>query len=173
MPSDYFNKLTDTDTGSIIAYLKSLPPVDNERTRVEINLAARILLDLGLFGDVVRAAKIDFRAARPRPPHDSGEYLVEIGGCTFCHGSGLTGGQGPEPGAPPGTDLTATGPLSRWSSSDFRSTMRNGVNPQGYVINPKYMPWLGYRNMTDSELEEIWLYLRSLSGRSKMATNYE
>jgi mono/diheme cytochrome c family protein len=166
MPSDYFNKLTDADTGAIIAYLKTLPPVDNERTRVEIKSPARILISLGVFGDLVRAAKIDFRAPRPPAPNDEGAYLVEIGGCTFCHGIGLMGGQGPEPGAPRGTDLTRTGPLSQWSFLDFRKTMRNGVDPRGHAIDPKFMPWLGYRNMTDAELNAIWLYLRSLNARN-------
>jgi mono/diheme cytochrome c family protein len=165
MPSDYFNKMSDADTGAIIAYLKSLPPVDNQRTRVEINLLARFLIDLGVLGDLVRADKIDFQAPRPRPSNNQGEYLVEVGGCTFCHGPGLTGGQGPEPGAPRGTDLTVRGPLSRWSLSDFKNTMRNGVDPQGRAINPKYMPWLAYRNMTDAELQAIWLYLQSLPVR--------
>jgi mono/diheme cytochrome c family protein len=165
MPSDYFNKISDADMGAIIAYLKSLPPVDNERTRVEINLPARLLIDLGVFGDLVRAAKIDFRAARPQQSSDGGEYLVEVGGCTFCHGPGLSGGQGPEPGAPHGTDLTAHGPLGHWSLTDFRDTMRSGVDPQGHAINPKYMPWLAYRHMTDEEMDAIWLYLRSLSVR--------
>ena len=119
MPSDYFNRISDADLGAIIAYLQSLPPVDNERTAVEINFAARLLIDLGMFGDVVRAARIDFRAPRPPPPADPGAYLVTLGGCTFCHGPHLTGGQGPEPGAPGGPDLTAGGPLSRWSLADF------------------------------------------------------
>ena len=30
MPSEAFNKFSDHDLGAIIAYLKSLPPVDNE-----------------------------------------------------------------------------------------------------------------------------------------------
>jgi mono/diheme cytochrome c family protein len=167
MPSDYFNKISDADLGATIGYLKSLPPVGNERTRVEINLPARLLIDLGVFGDLVRAAKIDFQAPRPQPPNNPGEYLVDVGGCTFCHGQGLTGGQGPEPGAPAGTDLTASGPLSRWSLADFRNTMRNGVDPQGHTINPKYMPWLAYRNMTDDEMQAIWMYLRSLPAGSK------
>src|SRR5581483_2871131 len=109
MPSDYFNKISDADLGAIIGYLKTLPPVDNTRTHVEINPLARFLIDLGVFGDLVRASKIDFQTPRPQPPKSQGEYLVAVGGCTFCHGSGLTGGQGPEPGAPPGTDLTAHG----------------------------------------------------------------
>ena len=77
MPSDYFNRISDADLGAMIAYLKSLPPVDNERTAVEINFAARLMIDLGMFGDVVRAARIDFRAPRPPPPTDPGAYLVD------------------------------------------------------------------------------------------------
>jgi mono/diheme cytochrome c family protein len=173
MPSDYFNKLSDAELGAVIAYVKSLPPVDNERTRVEINLPARILIDLGAFGDLVRAAKIDFRSPRPSPPSSEGEYLVDVGGCTFCHGAGLAGGQGPEPGAPTGTDLTAAGPTAHWSFAEFRQTIRNGVDPRGRAINPKYMPWLAYRKMTDAELQAIWLYLRSLSDRPHVTSNHE
>lgn len=167
MPSDYFNKISDTDLGAMIAYLKTLPPVDNNRTHVEINPLARFLIDVGAFGDLVRAAKIDFRAPRPKPPRSPGEYLVEVGGCTFCHGLGLTGGQGPEPGAPPGTNLTARGPLARWSFSDFSKTMRTGIDPRGHAVNPKFMPWLAYRNMTDAELQQIWAYLLSLPASDK------
>jgi mono/diheme cytochrome c family protein len=161
MPSDYFNKITDEDLGDIIGYLKTLPPVDNERTHVEINLPARMLVDLGVLGDLVRAAKIDFNAPRPAPPANQARYVVDVGGCTFCHGAALTGGQGPEPGAPNGPNLTASGPMSHWSFTDFKNTMRNGVTPQGHGINPKFMPWLAYRNMTDAELQSIWDYLRT------------
>lgn len=162
MPSDYFYTITDADLGAIIAYLKSLPPVDNTRTHVEINLPARILIDWGVLGDLVRAANIDFRAPRPDPPASEGEYLAGVGGCTFCHGQGMRGGQGPEPGAPAGTNLTSHGPLAKWNFSDFRDTIRNGVTPDHHPIDPKFMPWLAYRNMTDGELKAIWTYLRTL-----------
>jgi mono/diheme cytochrome c family protein len=162
MPSDYFNRISDADLGAIIAYLRSLRRVDNERTAVEINLPARLLIDLGVFGDVVRAARIDFHASRPAAPSDPGAYLVALGGCTFCHGPALAGGQGPEPGAPGGPDLTSAGPLSRWSLAEFVAAMRTGITPDGRAIAPKYMPWLGYRNMTDEELGQIWGFLLSL-----------
>ena len=171
MPSDYFNRISDAELGAIIAYLRSLPPVDNERTAVEINFAARLMIDLGMFGDVVRAARIDFRAQRPKPTADPGAYLVALGGCTFCHGPQLTGGQGPEPGAPGGPDLTPGGPLSRWSLADFITAIRLGLTPEGHAIQPKYMPWLGYRNMTDDELRSIWRYLRSLPSATRADTS--
>ncbi len=171
MPSDYFNQISDADLGAMIAYLQSLPPVDNDRTAVEINFTARLMIDLGVFGDVVRAARIDFRARRPPPTAGPGAYLVAVGGCTFCHGPQLTGGQGPEPGAPGGPDLTSGRPLSSWSLADFLATMRLGLNPEGHQIQPKYMPWLGYRNTTDDELRSIWRYLRSLPSASRADTS--
>ncbi len=162
MPSDYYNQISDPDLGAIIAYLQGLPPVANQRTAVEINLIPRALIDFGVFGDVVRAARIDPRAKRLPPPSAPGAYLVALGGCTFCHGPGLTGGLGPEPGAPGAPNLTANGPLRSWSLAEFEATMRGGVTPGGHAIEPRYMPWLGYRDMTDQELAAIWRYLRSV-----------
>lgn len=162
MPSDYFNAITDADLGAMIGFLKALPPVDNERTRVEINLAPRLLIDTGVLGGMVRAAQIDMTAPRRPPSADPGAYLVQLGGCTFCHGAGLHGGQGPEPGAPGGQNLTASGPMAHWSQADFITTMRSGTTPEGHAIAGKYMPWMGYRNMTDDELEAIWSYLRTI-----------
>lgn len=162
MPSDYFNAITDADLGAMIAFLKVLPPVDNERTHVEINLLPRLLIDTGVLGGMVRAAMIDMTAPRRPPPADPGAYLVKLGGCTFCHGADLRGGQGPEPGAPAGQDLTVSGPMAAWSQADFIATMRSGVTPDQHTIAGKYMPWMGYRGMTDGELASIWSYLRLL-----------
>src|SRR5262249_55910936 len=86
MPVDHYYHLTDEDLGAVIAYLKSLPPVDNERTALQLNPLARLLIDLGIFGDVVRTARIEHTAPRPPRPADDGAYLIAVAGCTFCHG---------------------------------------------------------------------------------------
>lgn len=158
MPSDHYNQISDPDLGAIVAYLLVLPPVDNERTAVELNPLARLLIALGAFGEVNRTARIDFSAPRAPPSSDRGAYLVAVGGCTFCHGLHLTGSQGPEPGAPPAPDLTAGGRLRLWSLADFSASIRNGIGADGHAINPRYMPWLGYRSMTDAELAAIWRF---------------
>ena len=158
MPSDHYNAISDADLGAMIAYLRVVPPVDNERTSVELNPLARLLIAAGMFGQVNRTALIDFSVPRAQAPRNMGAYLVDVGGCTFCHGSRLTGSQGPEPGAPPAPDLTAGGPLQHWTLTDFTTSMRNGLGSDGHAINPKYMPWLGYRRMTDLELAAIWQF---------------
>src|SRR4029453_16666858 len=98
-----------------------LPPVDNERTALELTLLARTMIDLGFSGPVVRAAQLDHSAAAPAPPENPGAYLVEIGGCTFCHGAALTGGRGLEPGAPPGPAPTRA---SRIGAAGFAAFAR-------------------------------------------------
>ena len=158
MPSDHYNAISDADLGAVIAYVKSVPAVANERTSVELNFMARLLIGTGLFGEGNRTAIIDFAAPRSRMQPDAGAYLVDVGGCSFCHGRDLTGSQGPEPGAPPAPNLTASGPLQRWTSTEFMMSIRNGLASDGHAIDPKYMPWLGYRRMTDQELIDIWRF---------------
>src|SRR5574342_379505 len=47
MPSRFFYYLSDEDLGALIAYLKSLPPVDNELPRTELGPLGRVMLVLG------------------------------------------------------------------------------------------------------------------------------
>src|SRR5690606_29903099 len=43
MPSSGYNRLSDDDAARIIAYLRSLPPVDNELPRTQVRFLGRIL----------------------------------------------------------------------------------------------------------------------------------
>ena len=162
MPVDHYQHLSDADLGAMIAYYRSLAPVDNERTGLELTLLARTMIDLGLSGPVVRAAQLDHSAPPPSPPREPGAYLVEIGGCTFCHGPALTGGQGLEPGAPPGPALTRGSRIAALGFAAFAAALRTGRAADGHAIDPKFMPWQGYRRMTDDELRSIWAYLQRL-----------
>lgn len=166
MPVDHYRHLRDEDLGALVAYFRSLPPVNNERTRLELTSFARLMIDLGLSGEVVRAAKIDHAAAPVEPPVQEGAYLVQIGGCTFCHGADLAGGQGLEPGAPPGPDLTSSGRAAGRGYNAFVAAMRTGVDGDGHAIDPRFMPWQGYRGMTDEELRAVWAHLQQLPART-------
>jgi mono/diheme cytochrome c family protein len=156
MPSDYYNALTDADLAALIAHLKSLPKVDNTKTALELSLPARLFIDLGIAGPVLRAATIDMNARPWTKPTNPADYLITLGGCTFCHGPDLRGGQGPEPNAPGGPNLRAR----PWSLETFTAALRGGQSPDGHRINPKYMPWLGYAHMTDEDVALIWNRLK-------------
>ena len=162
MPVDHYQHLSDADLGAMIAYYRSMPPVDNERTGLELTLLARTMIDLGLSGAVVRAAQLDHSSRPSSPAPEPGAYLVEIGGCTFCHGPALSGGQGLEPGAPPGPALTRGSRIHALGFDAFATALRTGRAADGHAIDPKFMPWQGYRRMTDDELREIWAYLQRL-----------
>src|SRR5690349_4962477 len=57
MPSNYFRRYSDEDLGDIIAYLKSLPAVDNETRAPHFNLLGNALLGAGAFGDGIIVAE--------------------------------------------------------------------------------------------------------------------
>jgi mono/diheme cytochrome c family protein len=159
MPSNFYNEFSDQDLGDIIAYLKTLPPVDNE-------LPEKRLGPLGRFyvlttPSLLAANVIDHDAARTPPPQPEvsvayGEYLATS--CRFCHGEDLSGGL--EPGA--GLNLTPGGNLGHWSEGEFLQTIRTGVTPDGNELNRELMPWDKIAEMRDEDLKAIWLYLQTL-----------
>jgi mono/diheme cytochrome c family protein len=170
MPSKAFSSLSDEDLGAVIAYVRSVPPVDNETEPIHIKPFGRLLAAMGAFGDVVSAKVIDHDAQRPvsvaaavTPQY--GGYLVDVADCHACHGADLSGGQSGEPGAPPAPDLTPGGELQDWTEADFITALRTGVAPGGRQLSD-YMPWKEYGKMTDNELKAVWAYLRSLPGDS-------
>lgn len=166
MPSNAFYYMSDEDLGALIAYLKTVPPVDNVLDESFLTPASYILSSLGFFGNFISAESIphDIRPPMPEPgvTAEYGLYLVRVGDCSNCHGAALSGGQGPVPDSPPGPNLTPGGTLAGWTPEEFISTIRTGVTPYGRELNPDYMPWNEYQNLSDDELTAILLYLQSL-----------
>ncbi len=167
MPSGDFYYFSDGDLGEIIAYAKSVPPVDNETTAYTLTPMARMLVAAGAFGDILNAETIDHTGPRPAAPEPGvtlayGEYLVNTAGCRTCHGVELSGGDPSDPESPPGPNLTPGGELGFWAEADFINTLRTGVTPAGRHLNPEFMPWESIAKLTDDELKAIWLFLRSL-----------
>ncbi len=166
MPSEFFNRISDADLGAIIAYLKSLAPVDNDVPKTKLGPLGRVitLLDETL----VPAGMIDHEAMRPQDVAPAvsveyGEYLAIV--CTVCHGDNYAGGSVPGEGSdvPLAPNLTPKGALSSWSGEDFASVIRTGTTPAGKKLDSEFMPWLRFLALTDDELEAIWLYLSSLT----------
>lgn len=164
MPSQVFNKISNEDLGAIIAYLKTLPPVDNELAESGLAPLGRILAVFE--GSLLPAALIDHNAPRPPSPvagvtAEYGEYLAGI--CTLCHGERLSGGVVPyDEGGTKAPNITPGGAPGSWTRSQFVDTIRSGINPKGKLLDPEFMPWNRFTQMTGDELDAIWLYLQSL-----------
>lgn len=169
MPSHEFYFLSDEDLGALIAYLKSVPPVDNQPPEISVGPLGRVLFLAGQL-DLVPAEKIDHEAPRPVVPESGvtveyGEYMAV--GCIGCHGPGFSGGPipGVPPEWPPAANLTPGGNPANWSEQDFINTLRSGFTPESKQLNSQYMPWPTYSQMTDDELAAMWLYLQSLPAK--------
>lgn len=166
MPSMLYSQLDGADLSAIIAYVKSVPPVDHVLPQSRLGPIGR-LLTVTAPERILPATGIDHAAPIPTvtPPSmtpEYGRYLAVTGGCTYCHGDNLKGGirEGP-PGTPLSTDLTPAGPMASWSQADFANALRTGQRPDGTTINP-FMPWRSTRLMTDEEIQAVWAYLRTL-----------
>ena len=169
MPAQHLRYLSDDDLAAIIAFLRTLEPVDRETPPPYMGPFARVVVALGLAPDLFPAELV---ADAPRVARvveleesvDYGAYLVEVGGCKVCHNAQMTGGFHPLalPGEPEPPNLTPGGRLAIWTSQDFVRTLRTGITREGRVLDPIFMPWPAYSKMKDLELKAIWKYLKSL-----------
>ncbi len=122
------------------------------------------MLGAGLFGDL--PAEAVSHATRVTAPErgvakEYGEYLVNISGCSDCHGPQLNGGKSPDPAQTwISPNLTPGGELASWTEEQFITALRMGITPSGRQLSAA-MPQ-EYRNFYDDELQAIWLYLQSL-----------
>ena len=160
--------LSDDDLGAIIAYLRTLPPVDHETNGQNLSPLGKILLATGQLG-VIPAEVVSHKQNVVSPPAgetiEYGNYLVDISGCVECHGSLLSGGKHPDPSVNlPVPNITPGGELSQWTEKDFITAMRTGNTPQGNQLS-EYMPWKEIGRLNDTELKAMWLYLQSLPAR--------
>ncbi len=167
MPSYHYQLLSDEDLGAIIAYIKSLPPVDFEPREPSIGLFRLfMLLDEELADLILTANKMDYDYAAPETVErevtaEYGEYLAHIA-CTGCHGDDLAGMEPKVPGEIASADLTRDGDLKDYTLADFVLTLRTGMKLNGEKIDDETMPWPRLSRLTDEDIEALWLYLQTL-----------
>jgi mono/diheme cytochrome c family protein len=158
MPAQIFSALTESDMAAVIAYVKTLPPVDREVPSIRVGPMGRLF--------VMREAKLiparivdhtkPLIKAAPVETVARGEHLAGIAGCHGCHNADLTGGGGPPPG---GANITPVG-IGTWTKEDFFRTLRTGRTPDGRTLSESMPRPLG--NMPDEDLDAIWAYLKTV-----------
>jgi mono/diheme cytochrome c family protein len=165
MPSIEYSHLSDADLGALIAYMKSLAPIDRPSEPLRFGPISRMLLATGKMK--LSAELIDHAHLQP-PPVTAG-MTVEYGrylavACVGCHGPNYSGGKidvGP-PDWPPARNLTPhpSGNLAKWTQADFVRAIRDRKRPDGSELNP-VMP-IGFAAMNDEELGALWVFLKTL-----------
>jgi mono/diheme cytochrome c family protein len=178
MPYQFYHGLSDEDTLSLVAYMRSLEPVNNEVRENQFSFIAKALIGLRIVKP--EAAITEKITAPPQGPTvEYGEYLAwHASGCAECHVP-----RSPDTGAidfdrvfggslmsidethfsSAGSNLTpdeVTG-IGTWTKDQFMAAVRTGLRPDGTVLLPM-MPWPWYQQWSEDDLTAVWLYLSSL-----------
>ena len=147
MPAESFAPLTDEDVGRIIAFLKSLPPVDGPGPSVSLGPLGRVGVAVGQFKTV--AALIAETVPPPGATGDEavyGRYLARTI-CAQCHGTSLEGDSNPDFTSP------SLRVVAAYSPEAFAQLMRTGVALGGRNLTTM-SPWARQllSHLTDSEM---------------------
>ena len=176
MPYPNYRFLSEADVRSLVAYMNTLPAVRNYVPRTSITFPTSMFMK-----------SIPTPVTRPIPPVDKdggeiyGEYIVSIAGCETCHTQQKR--SLPDPAmlfaggrvftTPQGSVVSSnitpdkdTG-IGNWDFIRFRDRMHSfrqykdaelpKVGPERFTL----MPFLAYRDLTDHDLEAMFLYLKS------------
>jgi mono/diheme cytochrome c family protein len=167
MPAEFYTTVDINDLADMIAYLKTLPPVDRETLPRALAFMPKVMLGLGVIPatEILPARKIDHAAVPQTAPERAataayGGYLAGV--CAACHGLDFAGMPPNAEGDKPAPNLTPNGQLGKWSETDFLNTLQTGVTPEGTNLDPKQMPWSKIGSADKEDLQAIWLYLQSL-----------
>jgi mono/diheme cytochrome c family protein len=167
MPSEDYNRLTDDDMGSIIAYVKQLPPAPGAASILRLPTPVKVLYAFGAIKDASEKIDHALPPSQPVPTEVSvahGEYVAHT--CMGCHGVRLSGGK--IPGAPPTWPATANltpgkgSVMGRYPNAElFMATLRSGRRPDGSAIST-VMPFNSLKQMNDTDVLALYAYLKTL-----------
>ncbi len=169
MPSTDFQHFSDADLGAVIAYIKSLPPVDSNLPGTQLGPLGRVLLVAGqlplVIAPQIDQAKAGGPAITPAVSAEYGKYMVSVS-CAGCHGEGLSGGHvpGTPPSFPSAANLTPSGEVGAWTEAQFQTAVQTGMTPAGKKLVP-FMPYQTFANLTNDEVQALWLYVHSVPSR--------
>jgi mono/diheme cytochrome c family protein len=181
MPVDWYHGMSDEDVLSVVAYLKSLPAVNNKVPQREPSFVTKALFTFGLM-----KPKDPITAPVSAPPRgvtvEYGGYVARnLAGCADCHtprnlddghfymdslfaGSSFPFGGGEEdPILSFARNITPdeeTG-IGSWTEEQFMNSVTMGLRPDSTVLTP-HMPYAYYKSWTIEDLQAVFLYLRSL-----------
>lgn len=171
MPTELYAAMAADDMRDLIAYLRSLTPVD---APAPTNVLARTF----------RPPRLQNPGAVPeRAPTgatvERGAYLVQIAICKDCHsprapdgsydeahlmsggGIAIALGDGQLLQPPNLTNDVETG-LGAWSDADIIKAIRTGVARSGRTLHPAMPYEVAFSRMSDDDVKAIVAYLRAL-----------
>ena len=163
MWSRSFRHLSDEDVSAVVAYLRSLTPIRNDLPQTALSPDEQAALE---GAPSLSRRPVDF--SQLDDPAERGRHMVALADCAGCHTSWtsprmpgmLAGGNLIERGARKAfsTNLTPHPSGVPYDADAFVTVMRSGKNG---TLSP-LMPWIAFRNLSDSDLHAIHAYLQTL-----------
>lgn len=168
MPSKDFFAMSDRELSDIVSYIRSKPPVNKEVPPVTLGPVGKLLVATGQITLAADQHPTNHVITHAVLPPDAladatfGKHLAQT--CTGCHRDDFSGGpiRGGPPDWPPSKNLTPTG-LAGWSFEDFQTALKEGKSKNGVALREPMagMPKFA-KNMTDTEMQALWAYIKSL-----------
>lgn len=133
-------------------------------------------------GALALSAISAMHAARAEDSAQRGARIYRLAGCENCHTDRANGGARLAGGrilaTPLGTFLTPnitpdskTG-IGNWQEDDFRDALRFGRSPRGENYYPSF-PYTSYTRLSDSDIHDLWTYMRSIPAVEQANKNHE
>lgn len=187
MPYPNYGKMDKEDIYDIIAYIRTLAPVENKVPVSVADFPVSLLINtMPVKAALTQRPFADDKIAR-------GRYLVNMAGCADCHSkvdkglviAGTEFGGGREFQQPAGivrscniTSDNETG-IGNWSRDAFVQSFKKYRDTayqlpalgRGDLNSP--MPWTMYAGMSDQDLEDIYYYLKSIKPIVNKVVRYE
>jgi mono/diheme cytochrome c family protein len=179
MPFDAFRHMSDDDVRAVVAYVRSLPKVRQERKPVEnqVPFLVHVGLDWLGMGRHRPAREVEAPSRTDRIAY--GRYVLDVAGCADCHSLGKRGPRGqddrwlagsdvpfPEGGrvwAPNITPDPETG-IGRSTPDRVKKALREGMRLDGKKMAPPMSTLTPhYAGITDADLDALVAYLFSVS----------
>jgi len=160
MPWWTFRELTDEDVASIVVYLRTIPAIENMVPKRKLSRETE---------EELAEESYPLEGSLPEPdfndPISRGKYLIRVSDCIGCHtawyernpgifGGGNPMGQNKEHIFSSNISSDVSG-IGAWPLETFISVIRTGKS--GTLS--RMMPWTSFKNMTDEDLEAIYLAL--------------
>lgn len=171
-----FGKMDKEDVYSIIAYIRSLKPIQNDVPNTTLNFPVSLINKT-----LPKPAEFQ-KIPSVQDTVNYGAYIVNAAGCVDCHSKmdkgaivpGSEFGGGMEFKQPSGTirssniTMHKTNGLGNWSREmfvqRFRAYADSNLKPRAIAKNELNtpMPWILFSGMTTNDLEAVYTYLKSL-----------
>jgi hypothetical protein len=187
MPYDAYRTMDERDLLAIIAYLRTIEPIENDVPDHQLDFPLSLIVNS-------IPLESELRTVNREDPIEYGEYLATLAGCTWCHSplnatqqiipeQSLAGGHAFFMGdfvvrAANISSDKATG-IGNWSEEQFIARFREFQGESGRTIPlgeegfNTLMPWTMYADMTDADLGAIYTFLMQSEPQQNPVKIYE